>query len=187
MRFLGKVSWSLWVLVSSMLAMLLSTAVAHAQSGYQIEVVPALTHSSGVNWNAVSKDGSLAVTGVSDGTVKLWDISTGRLIRTLQDRAGLVMQVGFTPDGTRVLSAGGAETSVKVWDIATGKMLQELNDHSGAVIVAVASPEAGHVLTTSTDNTAKLWDLATQTPIAKFVGHTDMVFTADILPRRRRC
>ena len=41
-----------------------------------------------------------------DKTVKIWDAATGELIRTLRGHRGLIFQVAYSPDGTRIASAG---------------------------------------------------------------------------------
>jgi WD40 repeat protein len=164
---------------------------AQAQDGHAIEVVPALTHSSGVNWNAVSKDGAFALTGASDSTVKLWDVATGRLVRTFQGSSGLVMYVAFMPDGKRIVTAGANGTTVDVWDIATGRLLQSLNDGSGAIFMAVPSPDGKYVLSSTTgrdapEKTAMLWDPAAEKVVRRFGGHKDSVRTGAFSPDGRR-
>jgi WD40 repeat protein len=157
-----------------------------AQPSSNIEIVPALTHSSGVNWSSVSRDGTLVVTASSDSTVKLWDVGTGRLIRTFRGAGGLVMYAAFMPDGKHIVSAGANGTTIDIWDIATGKLLHSLNDGSGAVSLAVPSPDGGLVLGASGDNTARLWDWAAEKPVRKFTGHRDMIFAAAFSPDGKR-
>jgi WD40 repeat protein len=88
---------------------------------------------------ALSKDGQFLATASSDGTVKLWEVATGKVIRDFPNpdmkpvfpeepapsHPGWVHAVCFDPRG-RLVSAGGApkgRSYIAVWDIATGKRL----------------------------------------------------------------
>ena len=94
------------------------------QTGY------AIIGASGMRF---SPDGRLLATySMSGGQVKLWDVSTGRELRTLAAGAGGayfglggVRSVAFSCDG-RLFAAGSTDGSTKVWDTATGRELHKL-------------------------------------------------------------
>lgn len=71
---------------------------------------------------ALSTDGKLAVSGGSEGVVKVWDLATGKPKHILRGHVGEVTAVGLSPDGQRVLS-GGDDATLKVWDAGTGALL----------------------------------------------------------------
>jgi WD40 repeat protein len=48
---------------------------------------------------AVTPDGRRAVSASSDKTLKVWELESGRLLRTLEGHAGSVRAVAVTPDG----------------------------------------------------------------------------------------
>jgi hypothetical protein len=64
---------------------------------------------------AFSPDGKRIASASGDGTVKLWDVATGRETATFTEHKGSVRTVAFSPDGARVVS-GGFDNTVKVWD-----------------------------------------------------------------------
>ena len=68
---------------------------------------------------AVAADGTGAVSGGRDGTVRVWDLATGQQQAQLTGHHGPAMAVAVTADGTRAVS-GGYDGTVRVWDLATG-------------------------------------------------------------------
>ncbi|MCG2814049.1 MAG: caspase family protein, partial [Thermodesulfovibrionales bacterium] len=69
---------------------------------------------------AVSPDGRYALLGGWDNTIKLWDIATGKEIRTFTGHSGYVISVAFFPDGKYIISGAG-DVSVRIWNVATSE------------------------------------------------------------------
>jgi WD40 repeat protein len=71
---------------------------------------------------AVTPDGARIVSGSLDNTVRVWNLATGRLERTLDGHADSVCAVAVTPDGTRIVS-GSWDNTVRVWNLASGHLV----------------------------------------------------------------
>ena len=74
-------------------------------------------HTSWVASVAFSPDGKLLASGFGDGTIKLWDVATGREVRTLEGHTDIVLSVAFSPDG-KILASGSDDGTLKLWDIS---------------------------------------------------------------------
>jgi WD40 repeat protein/uncharacterized caspase-like protein len=137
------------------------------QTGYAVMAATAMRF---------SPDGRLLATysGMFSGQVKLWDVSTGRELRTLAADAGGaefvsggVRSVAFSRDG-RLVAAGSDDGSTKVWDVSTGRELYKLGgDNRGTGqngIYGIAfSPDDQRLVTLGgiAPAGARFWDLTT--------------------------
>src|SRR5207344_2707268 len=96
-------------------------------------------HTSPVWGVAISADGTRAVSGGDDGTVKVWDLTTGTATATLEGHTGSVWGVAISADGTRAVSAS-ADATVKVWDIATRDVIAVFTADAAVECVTTAEP-----------------------------------------------
>jgi WD40 repeat protein len=72
-------------------------------------------HNGNVFGTAFSTNGTLLASSGDDGMVRLWDIETGRELRSLR-HGGEGLAVAFSPDGT-LLASGSYDHQVYVWGI----------------------------------------------------------------------
>ncbi len=111
---------------------------------------------------AFSPDGQRLAAAVWDGTVRVWDIKSGKLLHTFRhdDRATCV---AFHPDG-RQLASGSCDNTAKIWDLETGTEVETLRGHIGYVMTLAYSPD-GTLLATSSGHRyqgeVQLWETAT--------------------------
>src|ERR1035441_3329484 len=88
----------------------------------------------------------------------------------------------FTPDGTRILSAG-AEGTVRLWDAQSGAALGSLLWPADAVSSCLFSPDGRHVVTASHRHAIKVWSAENGELVRALSGHAEAVracaFSAD--------
>jgi WD40 repeat protein/DNA-binding SARP family transcriptional activator len=86
-------------------------------------------HSPDVNDVAFSPDGSMLATTGDDGTLKVWDPSTGDLLSTVSgEPEAAVFGPSFTTDGSLVAAAWTDQGTVRVADSATGRVVRMVPD-----------------------------------------------------------
>ncbi|PPS42700.1 serine/threonine-protein kinase [Chroococcidiopsis sp. TS-821] len=123
---------------------------------------------------AVKPNSSNILSGSSDRTIKLWDVSNGQLLQTFSRHSGTVWSVAVSPDGQRFASGSGDNTA-DVWDLTTGKFLRTLAGHSGTVWSTAFSADSTMLATGSDDRTIRLWSMSTGKEIRQLSGHSDAV------------
>ncbi|HLL76809.1 MAG TPA: caspase family protein [Pyrinomonadaceae bacterium] len=137
----------------------------------RIEIDPNASNS--VTAVAFSPDGRFLAGANANGTVKLWNLVTGRRNRTLRGHAGSVNAVAFGPDGNAVAGAGDDKT-VRVWDAATGREARKLTHDSRVLSVAFGGNNL--LAAGCADGHVKVWDVATGQELRALAGHTGGVF-----------
>jgi WD40 repeat protein len=117
-------------------------------------------HRGRVEVVAYTPDGQLLATGGEDGTVKLWDVATGKEVQTFTGHEGLVRSLSISADGNR-LASGAADGRANVWDVTARRRLLSLTPEAGLRFMSVALSPDGETLACATLVHLKLWDVGT--------------------------
>jgi WD40 repeat protein/serine/threonine protein kinase len=94
-----------------------------------------------------------------EGPIDFWEVATGAHQRTIQTKSDEMNWVSFSPDGTRVLTAGSE--AVRMWDASSGQQVQALPGNAGGAVMARYSPDGSRVAVVGADGALRLWDPAT--------------------------
>ena len=109
-----------------------------------IEVVPLSTlvgHTGDVTEVAFSPDGELVASSSTDGTVRLWRVSDGSLLKVLEDHTDYVLSVAFSPDGNLLVS-GSNDRTIRLWQVSDGALIRTISSSfMGRVLRVVFSPD----------------------------------------------
>ncbi|WP_190075719.1 WD40 repeat domain-containing protein [Streptomyces lanatus] len=121
--------------------------------------------------------------GNYDGSVRVWDLTTGAQTRTLTAHIGhsvhVVPVAVVELDGRpHALTGGDDDGSVRVWDLTTGAQTRTLIGHTGPVraVAVVELDGRSHALTGGDDDrVVRVWDLTTGAQTRTLIGHTGPV------------
>ena len=122
-----------------------------------------------VNSVAFSPDGERLASAGGDGTIKVWNSRTRKVVQTLNAHPDSVYSVAFHPGGKH-LAAVGADRKVRVWDLTTGKPVftgpcdADLN--RGTAYGVAFSPD-GRLLAAGSDGAVNVWDWRNEQPVLR--------------------
>ena len=111
----------------------------------------------------------ILASGSTDKTIKIWDLSTGKLIRTLKGHTQSVTSVAIAPSlkgSDSTVISGSADRSVKIWNLFTGQLIHSLEGHATSITSLAINPANRSAnnktfASGSTDKTIKIWNLST--------------------------
>lgn len=116
------------------------------------------SHAAAVTSVAFSKDGTQALSGSDDRTVRLWDLAAGRMLREMKGHEAPVRAVSFNDSGKWGLS-GSADSTVRLWQLATGKELGKFPKHAEPVVQVAFLDNGKQTLSGSRDLNLLPWNI----------------------------
>ena len=88
----------------------------------------------------------------------MWEISTGRCVRTFKGHTGFVMSVCLSADNHWALS-GSEDETLRLWEVSTGRCVRTFEGHKGDLNSVCLSADGRWALTGSKNHTLCLWEL----------------------------
>jgi WD40 repeat protein len=130
----------------------------------------------------LNQDGSKAVSGSEDFTLKLWDLKTGSELRSFRGHRYHINSVAITRDGSRAVS-GSSDGTMKVWNLNTGAEVLSLEQEGQ--IIAVTVDAEGEIAVSGSD-VVKVWHLGTGQPAWTIEARRGAVRSVSVASDRSR-
>ncbi len=143
------------------------------------ELILQTGHTRSANAVAFGPDNRWLASGGKDNVIKIWDLATGNVLRTLYGHTSNVNALAVSPDGKLLASGSGdindkrdlwsftqggvvggaADNTVRIWNVQTGRELKVLRGHE-LPVGAIAFSNDGKSLTSASGDSVKVWDVA---------------------------
>lgn len=141
-----------------------------------------LAHPGGATTVVFSRDGSKLLSAGYDGTIRFWDLRSGRRSDILGRAHGTIWTLDLSPDGSRV-AAAGEDGVIRLWSLAARNTPLELRGHTRNIWEVRFSRDGRRLASGSFDNSVRLWDVPTGREIKKLAGHSQAVVGLDYSPQ----
>ena len=133
-------------------------------------------HSTSVTSVAFSPDGRMLASGSAEGqsgcVVKIWEVDSGRELRTL-DCDDRVASVLFSPNGK--LLACASLVNIKLWEVSTGRIVRTLTKDNPYSYTSIAfSPDGVKLASGSYDDCIRFYDVATGTTLMELHERSEL-------------
>jgi RNA polymerase sigma factor (sigma-70 family) len=132
---------------------------------------------------AFSPNGRTLASAALRSPVRIWEVATGKEIRSLQGDQFGAFSVAFASDGKTLVTGEGAGT-VRIWETASGKEVRRLQAHHGWVS-GLEFADDGRTLVTTGGSIIKRWELATGKELVPDRGHSAGLSSCVMLPDRQ--
>lgn len=137
-----------------------------------IETVVQRGHYESVKAVAFTPDGKFLLTGSRDKSIKLWEVATGRELRSYLGHQSTVNDIAISSDGKFFISSS-ADKTAKMWNISSGELLKTFEGNTDYLTSVALSHNDKLLITAGFDWEAKLWDVATGELLKNFKVNPD--------------
>ncbi len=122
-----------------------------------LETVVQRGHSRAVKSVDFSHDGAFIISGSEDKTIKLWEVSSGRELRTYNGHQKEVNDVLFAPNDEQLISAS-RDGHIYFWNVLTGNIIKSYKQPDENILRLALSPNGYYLAVGSTGGHINVYD-----------------------------
>ncbi len=129
-----------------------------------------------------SPDGQKLAAGDGHGTVRLWEVATGKLLNTITAHTNWAFAVAWSRDGSR-FATGGSDRLVKLFAAADpAQPLKTFRGHQGDAHSVVMTPDGRHIVSAGDDREIIVWNIQDEKPERQWTAHERQIPTLALSP-----
>lgn len=140
-----------------------------------------LKHNGGATSIAFNQGGTALISTGYDGTVRFWDLGTGKETGAIKASNAPIWTVDLSPDGSRFATAG-EDAIIRIWDLKTPTKPIELRGHTRNIWEVRFSPDGKRLASCSFDYSVRLWDAVQPRLLKTLSGHEQSCVGLDYSP-----
>ncbi|MEQ1586300.1 MAG: caspase family protein [Cyclobacteriaceae bacterium] len=133
--------------------------------GQSLETIIQKGHELAVIAVVVSPDSNYVATGSRDKSAKLWELSTGREVRSFLGHEATVNSLDFSSDGKYLITSSG-DKSVRIWETKTGKEIYKVEPDREILTDVALSPDGKFFITGGYGDSARVYDFQSKKILA---------------------
>jgi len=138
-------------------------------------------HSDTIFGVRFSPDGKLLATCGADRFVKVWEVPSGKFVKSFEGHTHHVMDVGWKGDG-KLLASCSADNTVKVWDYEKGEQVRTIQAHGKQATRMAFLGNGAQFITISGEGSAKMWNMDNGGQIRTFPAGNDFLYAVAVSP-----
>lgn len=143
------------------------------------------------------------ITATFNGTLRVWDLQSGRLIKDLIGHKGSINSIDISRNGKRAITSS-ADGTIRLWDLENWECSTLIKNEEGVGFdLAQFMPynyylgkqhsvsnlkdfQETHIMAVTGEKVIKVWDVSTKQYVQEFVGHSDKISTLFVLRKSKR-
>ncbi|ELR70726.1 WD40 repeat protein [Fulvivirga imtechensis AK7] len=138
----------------------------------KLETVVQRGHYEAIKAVTFTPDGKNLLTASRDKSIKLWDVASGRELRSFLGHSSTVNDLDVSNDGKYFVSSG-ADKVARLWEIETGRLIRTFRGHNDLLTTVDLSGDGKQLITAGYDWVAILWDVTTGDTLRTFKVNPD--------------
>lgn len=112
-----------------------------------------------------TKDGKHVLSGNHANNVKVWDVSTGNIVKTFAGHEDWIYAFRLTNDESKLITSSFDKT-IKIWDFESAKLITTLQGHTDGIYQLALTPDNKTLISVAVDSTMRIWNLEKNVEIA---------------------
>ncbi|KAF9156867.1 cleavage stimulation factor, 3' pre-RNA, subunit 1 [Linnemannia schmuckeri] len=160
------------------------SAASAAAAQHQHQVQQQGPHRGGINHIEYAPTGSVFISASQDGSIKVWDAISGKVVRTIEGAHGGkgrefsgATSATISKNGRYILS-GGMDSMCKLWDLGSGKLIHSFlgaTQKTEKQSTVFSYNEDFVFSSDESNNTIVCWDARSGTLVKRYAGHQGLI------------